>query len=318
MRLSIVLAMFITVSFPRLVVAEVMDKMPTVGEMWATSTLLAAVAVILCCVHRWFAYVLFPLAYVFALGLVKELSDTSFGGAVLREAGLEYILHSHASAFLPPAAILTTFTVILCLRDGKRRNTEQDAPADADKPRRSPQSLGKGNYMSKREGVRVVRVGREDLPKLEAFLRKDAAQAQPGNPGASQAFVDGVRKSLDSFDFLSSDSHWLLAAEIEGEYVGYLNAVRIHKADGRVAVLYVDELMVLDEFRRRKVATALWQEVHAVAREIGAWRVRVTVGPDNNGAREFYQSVGLEESPLVLCQQKPEEVPNKTTGGDVQ
>jgi len=170
--------------------------------------------------------------------------------------------------------------------------------------------------MSEREAIRIVRVRREDLPKLEDFLRKDATQAHPDDPAAPQAFVDGVRKSLDSLDFLSSDSHWLLAAEIDGDYVGYLNAVRIHKADGRIAVLYVDELMVLNVFRRRGVATALWEEVHRLAREIGAWRIRVTVDPDNDGARQFYRSVGLRESPVVLCQQQPEELPNRTAPGD--
>ena len=170
--------------------------------------------------------------------------------------------------------------------------------------------------MSELSDIRVVRVGREDLPKLEAFLMKDAAQAQPANLNAPQAFVDGVRKSLARFDFLSADSHWLLAAEIDGQYVGYLNAVRIHKADERVGVLYVDELMVLGEYRRRGVASALWQGIQCLAREIGAWRIRVTVEPDNDGARQFYRSVGLQESPLVLCQQKPKELPNKTAAGN--
>lgn len=170
--------------------------------------------------------------------------------------------------------------------------------------------------MNETQNIRVLRVGRKDLPKLEEFLRKDARQARPADPAAPQALVDGVRKSLDSFDFLSSDSHWLLAAEMDGEYVGYLSAVRIHKADGRMAVLYVDELMVLSEFRRRGVATALWKELHRLADEVRAWRIRVAVDPGNDGARQFYRSVGLQESPLVLCQQKRGELPNKAAPGD--
>ena len=31
--------------------------------------------------------------------------------------------------------------------------------------------------MGKRNHIRVIRVGREDLPKLEAFLTRDAAEA---------------------------------------------------------------------------------------------------------------------------------------------
>jgi ribosomal protein S18 acetylase RimI-like enzyme len=159
--------------------------------------------------------------------------------------------------------------------------------------------------MTRSVDTRIVRVTREDLPKLEVFVKRDAAQAQPGNSDAPRAFLKGLRSSLERFDFLSSDSHWLLAAEVDGQYVGYLNAVRIHKADGRVGVLYVDELMVLTEFRRRGIASALWQEVHRLATELGVWRVRVMVNPDNQGARDFYRSVGLQERPLVLCEQEP-------------
>jgi len=167
--------------------------------------------------------------------------------------------------------------------------------------------------MSKPGDVRVARVAHEDLPKLEAFLRKDAALAQPGDPDTPQASVDGLHKSLQSFDFLSSDSHWLLAAELGGQYVGYLTAVRIHKADSRVAVLFVDELLVLAEYRRRGVATALWREVQSLAQEIGASRIRLLVDADNHAAREFYRNVGLQEVPLMLCQRdskKPRDEPD--------
>ena len=155
--------------------------------------------------------------------------------------------------------------------------------------------------------IRVVRVTTANLSKFEEFLRKEAIEAESGNPNAPREFVDGLRTSLSTFDFLSSGSHWLLAAEISGGYVGYLTAVRVHKADGRVAVLYIDELSVLCGFRRRGVATALWQETKCLAREIGAWRIRLTVRPGNEGARAFYRSVGLEESPLFLCEQEVRE-----------
>ena len=157
--------------------------------------------------------------------------------------------------------------------------------------------------MSDPNPIRIVRVTSNDLPKFEAFLRNDARQAEPSNPESPQRFVAGLHESLSSFDFLSSDSHWLLAAEIDGQYVGYLTAVRIHKVDGRIAVLFIDELMVLAEYRRRGVASALWQEVQSIAREIGAWRIRLCVDPDNQAARELYRRVGLKESPILLCQQ---------------
>ena len=151
--------------------------------------------------------------------------------------------------------------------------------------------------------LRIVRVTHEDLPKFEEFLKKDALQEETVSHTASRRFVAGLYESLNTFDFLSSNSHWLLAAEIEGQYVGYLTAIRIHKVDARKAVLFVDELMVLNEYRRRGVATALMEEAQAIAREIGAWRFRLCVNLENPAARTLYRKIGLAENLMVLCQQ---------------
>jgi len=191
------------------------------------------------------------------------------------------------------------------------QNGGPGAAPDGDAASSSPVGADAGRRGTRGEPgeIRVVRVAREDLPKLEAFVRKDAAQAQPGGPDAPQVFVEGLRKSLRSFDFLSSNSHWFLAAEVDGQYVGYLTAMRIHKADARVAVLFVDEMMVLAEYRRRGVASALWRSAQSLAQEIGAWRIRLCVDADNHAAREFYRIVGLQENPLVLCQQDSVRIP---------
>jgi GNAT superfamily N-acetyltransferase len=165
--------------------------------------------------------------------------------------------------------------------------------------------------MSGTQDIRIGRVGPADLRKFEEFLRRDAAQAEPGDSDAPQAFVHGFRKSLKRFDFLSSESHWLVAAELDGQYVGYFTAVRVHKADGRAAVLFVDEIMVLAKYRRRGVGRALWREIECIARQIGAWRIRLCVDSGNEIAREFYGGLGLQETPLILCQKAPQEFRSK-------
>ena len=165
--------------------------------------------------------------------------------------------------------------------------------------------------MSKTQDIRITRIKPADVAKFEDFLRKEAAQAQRNNPDTPQTLVDGFRRSLERFDFLSSESHWLVAAELDGQYVGYITAVRIHKADGRVAVLFVDEIMVLSEYRRHGVGSALWHEIERIAHEVDAWRIRLCVDSDNKAAREFYRSLGLHETPLFLCQQTPSERPNQ-------
>lgn len=153
--------------------------------------------------------------------------------------------------------------------------------------------------------VKVVRVGRAEVPQFMEFLSRDAQTALPGQAGGPEAFRRGFAQSLEAFDFLGSDSYWLLAAELEGQYVGYLSAVRIPKVDGRIGVLFVDELMVLPAYRRRGAASALWREALAIAVEIRAWRIRLLVEADNPAARAFYRKVGMAEVELVLCQREP-------------
>jgi ribosomal protein S18 acetylase RimI-like enzyme len=153
--------------------------------------------------------------------------------------------------------------------------------------------------------TQILRLTRADLPRLEAFLRQDALQAEPRDPAAGEAFVAGLRQSLARFDLFASSSHWLLAAQVDGQFVGYLSAARILKIDARGCVLFVDELMVLPAYRRAGVASALWREVEAISVEIGAWRIRLCVDADNAAARAFYQDMGLKEHALILCQKEP-------------
>jgi ribosomal protein S18 acetylase RimI-like enzyme len=53
------------------------------------------------------------------------------------------------------------------------------------------------------------------------------------------------------------------------------------------------------------VANALWAELWRLAVEIGAWRIRLLVDPDNRGARAFYGHAGMSERPLILFEGHP-------------
>src|SRR5687768_17945397 len=125
----------------------------------------------------------------------------------------------------------------------------------------------------------VVRLAPADGALLEAFLRAEGGDAA----------VDGYRASRARFDLLNSDSFWLLLATIDHQPAGLAAVARLPKTDARVGFLFVDELSVLPEFRRRGVATALLEHTFALANELGLAGVRLLTRPDNEAARRLYQ-----------------------------
>lgn len=155
--------------------------------------------------------------------------------------------------------------------------------------------------MSKHD-IQVIRAGREDVAELRSLFRHIAAESQPSNPEAQGAAESGFDRSLACFDFLASDSFWVLVARVAGEPVGYATLIRMPKADSRIAALYLDELHVLQLHRRRGGASALIREAQSIACTIRAWRLRLLVSPKNEAARRLYQSLGFDEMELVFCQ----------------
>ncbi|MBV9468049.1 MAG: GNAT family N-acetyltransferase [Abitibacteriaceae bacterium] len=148
----------------------------------------------------------------------------------------------------------------------------------------------------------VVQVSHTTLDRLAVLWREDWLAAHPGDLVGADAVVADLERSLLHHDFLQSDSFWLFAAEWQEQFVGYVTAARIPKADGRLCFLYVDELFVLKPYRRQGVATALLQAVLELARTLSAQGVRLLVEPDNQAARALYQSLGFHQSTLIFCQ----------------
>jgi ribosomal protein S18 acetylase RimI-like enzyme len=103
---------------------------------------------------------------------------------------------------------------------------------------------------------------------------------------------------------LEQEGVWVLAAEVDGQPAGIAVAVRVPKLDGRRGFLFVDELVVLPEQRRRGVGQALLGRVEAVARELGLAGVRLLARAENEAARRLYARQGYTESESVFCEKK--------------
>ena len=67
-----------------------------------------------------------------------------------------------------------------------------------------------------------------------------------------------------------------------------------------VKTVYIDDLCVAAEARRRHVGKALYEFVKAFARDIGAYNITLHAWQGNAGAIEFYRRLGLSVQQYTL------------------
>ncbi|MEM1266782.1 MAG: GNAT family N-acetyltransferase [Pseudomonadota bacterium] len=99
--------------------------------------------------------------------------------------------------------------------------------------------------------------------------------------------------------FLADPGHALLIAEVEGEVIGQLRALRVRHPD-KAPEMMIENLGVTPAWHRRRVATDLVTAARAVAEGWGAVGVFVLTETGNGAARAFYRSLGWPESAVRL------------------
>ncbi len=146
--------------------------------------------------------------------------------------------------------------------------------------------------------IEILRAGSDDLPSVVRLFEAESREGEyPALAEHQEAWVSESRKT---YDFTRSDSYWLLVARLGGELVGHAAAVRIPKLDARRGALYLDELYVLTEFRRRGIAKELVRAVIDLASESDYHLVRLVTAPENRAARALYRSLGISEDRPVF------------------
>ena len=97
-------------------------------------------------------------------------------------------------------------------------------------------------------------------------------------------------------DFLDDPHTFALAAHVDGRPAGLAWGVQILYPTGR-RVTYLHELDVVEDLRRRGVATALVRRATALATERGSTRLWLSTGGHNEGAQALYESLdGVRKS----------------------
>lgn len=100
-------------------------------------------------------------------------------------------------------------------------------------------------------------------------------------------------------DYVKESSHIMLVALSDGSVIGQLMAV-IHRHPDKPTDLYVDELAVAEDYRRRVIATRLMEAVLLMGVERGCEEVWLAVEPENEGAKQFYGTLNLHMSESLI------------------
>lgn len=139
----------------------------------------------------------------------------------------------------------------------------------------------------------VRRLGPDDLPSMRALNALfGRAFAEPDTYGAAPP--DDAYLA----DRLAKAHVAVLVAERDGAVLGGLVAYELDKFERARREIYLYDLAVEAEHRRRGIATALIRHLQAHAAHRGAWVVFVQADPGDGPALALYDRLGTREEVL--------------------
>ena len=107
----------------------------------------------------------------------------------------------------------------------------------------------------------------------------------------------GPAPSRDHLSRLLADDKFiaLVASSGSEKMVGALAAYELVKFEAERSEVYIYDLAVREEHRRRGVATALIEALKPIARDKGAWVIFVQADPPDAPAVALYDKLGTRE-----------------------
>jgi hypothetical protein len=92
--------MVLLLAAPTPAAAEIIDKMPTIPEMWIKSLVAAGIIVTVFLWKRWLAVGLWLSASALHLIGLLDWNEPSFSDAIVSELGEDYLLHAFGAALV--------------------------------------------------------------------------------------------------------------------------------------------------------------------------------------------------------------------------
>jgi aminoglycoside 3-N-acetyltransferase I len=139
------------------------------------------------------------------------------------------------------------------------------------------------------------RLSADDLDAMDSLLHVlgevfDEPETYVGKR-PSPAYLSGL---------LGSDHFIVVVAETAGSVVGGIAAYELKKFEQERSEIYLYDLAVIEEHRRRGVATGLIRELKRIAAASGAYVifVQADTGPEDEAAIALYSKLGTREDVL--------------------
>jgi aminoglycoside 3-N-acetyltransferase I len=145
------------------------------------------------------------------------------------------------------------------------------------------------------DGCSITQPGPNDLALMDGLLTMfGRAFDEVDTYGEKRPGPEYMRRLLGSDCFIA------LAAVIGGVVVGGLAAYELQKFEQERSEIYLYDLAVSEEWRRRGIASALIHELRRVAADRGAWVifVQADTGVEDEAAIALYTKLGSREDVL--------------------
>ncbi|MGH7579717.1 MAG: GNAT family N-acetyltransferase [Gemmatimonadales bacterium] len=146
-----------------------------------------------------------------------------------------------------------------------------------------------------------------DLPRVRACfielqeLERALDPRIPAGASVADAYMEGLFRRCEV------SAGRLFVAEDEGRVIGFVSVlgacVPDSPDDGSAPFAYVDDLVVLEAYRRRGVGSALLRRAEAYALACGRSSLRLRVKGGNQRARAFYARAGFTDYEVELEKQ---------------
>lgn len=115
----------------------------------------------------------------------------------------------------------------------------------------------------------------------------------------SAVVFDGPVKPESLLRFVRDDGHLMIFAAVAGEAIGFASGTVIFHPD-KQPTLFINEVGVEEQWRRRGIATHLIRALGDLARQKGCHSAWVATEGDNAAARALYVSMGAQETGDVV------------------